>query len=285
MSYIYVIIAVLLLAFEFALSKKYQSLEGVQMAAAFRFNALSGLLSAVVMAAVLGFRLEWSAFSALMATGMTVCCMSYSVLSFQVLKMGSMALYSTFLMSGGMLLPYFYGVLFLSEELTLSRIIGVLFVLSAVILSNLSKQKVNRKLLILCCAVFFLNGAVSIISKCHQVSTAYKAVSSSEFVVYSGIAKLLLSTAALLFCKKEEKTMSCRLSYGVVAGAAIIGSASYLLQLIGAKTLPATVLYPMVTGGSIIFSALAGSVFFKEQITRRQTVSIVLCFIGTLLFL
>ena len=285
MNYIYVTVAVLLLALEFALSKKYQDLEGVRIAAAFRFNTLSGLLSAVVMTAVLGFRLEWSGFSAQMAFAMTICCMCYSILSFQVLKAGSMALYSTFLMSGGMLLPYIYGVIFLDEKLTTFRIIGVVLVLSAVILSNLTKQAVNKKLVMMCCAVFFLNGFVSIISKCHQVNTACKAVNSSVFVVYSGVAKWLLSGVALLFCKKGEKTMSNRLSFGVVAGAAIIGSASYLLQLIGAKALPATVLYPMVTGGSIIFSALAGKVFFRETLTRRQRFSIALCFIGTLMFL
>ena len=60
---------------------------------------------------------------------------------------------------------------------------------------------------------------------------------------------------------------------------------SYLLQLTGAAELPATVLYPMVTGGSIIFSALSGRVFFKEKLSVYQLVSIGLCFVGTLLFL
>ena len=70
-----------------------------------------------------------------------------------------------------------------------------------------------------------------------------------------------------------------------ILGAAAIGGISYLLQLIGARTLPATALYPMVTGGAIIFSAIAGRVFFKEKLSRQQLWGIGLSFIGTLLFL
>ena len=65
----------------------------------------------------------------------------------------------------------------------------------------------------------------------------------------------------------------------------IISGISYLLQLTGAAQLPATVLYPMVTGGSIIFSALSGRVFFREKLSVYQLVSIGLCLVGTLLFL
>ena len=59
----------------------------------------------------------------------------------------------------------------------------------------------------------------------------------------------------------------------------------YGLQLMGAKALPATVLYPLVTGGSIVFSAFSGMIFLREKLSRRQITSIILCVAGTLLFL
>lgn len=285
MDYILVTSATLLLAFEFAFSKKYQALEGVSMSAGLRFNALSGLLSALFMWVLAGFRLEWSAFSCVLALSMSLCAMSYSLLSFQVLKTGGMALYSTFLMSGGMMLPYVFGVLFLNEPITTARLMGLLAVLLGVILSNFNWNKINKKLLLLCCVVFLLNGLVSILSKCHQITHTYPTVSSASFAMYSGLGKLLFSTIALACCKPVHVTMQRKGSLGVVAGAAVIGGLSYLLQLIGARTLPATALYPIVTGGSIIFSAISGKVFFKEKLSRQQIYGIVFCFIGTLLFL
>ena len=285
MNYILVLIATVLLAAEFAFSKKYQAAEGVSLRAGLRFNAISGLVSAVIMLAFCGFRPGWSPLSALLATAMTLCGLCYSLLSFRVLKTGGMALYSTFLMSGGMLLPYIFGLLFLEEQVSLLRIVGVAVILAGVIFSNLSKDKVSKKLLMLCTAVFVLNGGVSIISKCHQVTDA-PTVDTSAFVLYAGVAKCILSFIALLVCGGSGALqLNQRRSLWVIAGGALIGAASYFLQLVGAAKLPASVLYPMVTGGSIIFSALAGVLIFRERLRWQQIISIILCFIGTLLFL
>ncbi len=60
---------------------------------------------------------------------------------------------------------------------------------------------------------------------------------------------------------------------------------SYILQLIGAESLPASVLYPFITGGSIILTSFAGVAFFKEKLTIRQWMAVTACFVGTLLFL
>jgi multidrug transporter EmrE-like cation transporter len=148
-------------------------------------------------------------------------------------------------------------------------------------------------LLLLCLCVFLLNGCVSIISKCHQANDQleiirdFEAVSSTAFVMYSGLGKFVLSSVALLLCKKEKSVISfnSKTSLLVILGAAAIGGVSYMLQLIGAETLPATVLYPLVTGGCIVFSSLSGLIFFREKLSVYQIISIILCFIGTLLFL
>lgn len=66
---------------------------------------------------------------------------------------------------------------------------------------------------------------------------------------------------------------------------AAIGGTSYFLQLYGAKSLPATLLYPFITGGSIVFSTMIGTVMFKEKISGKLLISVVLCFVGTILFI
>lgn len=70
----------------------------------------------------------------------------------------------------------------------------------------------------------------------------------------------------------------------IVASAAASGTA-FMLQLKGASELPATVLYPFVTGGSIMFSAIIGEIIFREKISTVLVASVALCFAGTLLFL
>jgi len=58
-----------------------------------------------------------------------------------------------------------------------------------------------------------------------------------------------------------------------------------MLQLIGASTISATVVYPLITGGSIILSSVAGFLILKERPTKQQIISVLICFIGTCLFL
>lgn len=287
MYYLMVTAVPILLAFEVSLSKKYQSTEGTGMQAGLTFNLLNGLFAFVIFFALSGFKIDFSWFSVLMAFGMSACVIAYSVIGFQILKLGGMALYSVFLMLGGMLLPYLFGVLFLGETLTLMRVVGVVLIIASVICSGKAKLNVPAKVYVLCVVVFFLNGLVSIFSKGHQVGTAFSPVSSTEFVVYCNIAKSILSGVALLFCKKEHALFrfSSKRAGLVILCAALISGVSYMLQLIGAKELPATVLYPILTGGSILFTALCGKVFFKEKLTALQLVSIALCLVGTLLFL
>jgi len=286
MNYILVVAATVLLALDFAISKQYQRSEGDSFTAGLRYNALNGLLTALIFLALSGFRPGFSLYSLLMAFAMSLCAMLYSILGLRVLKEGNTAIYSLFLMSGGMLLPYVFGLLFLNETLTIFRLLGVLMILAAVILSNRSKFRFQPTFYLFCAAVFLLNVMVSILSRCHQVNTAFASVSSTAFVMYSGVGKFVMSSVALAVQKKEKRA---RFSSGkvvpLIAGSALIGGVSYMLQLIGAKELPASVLYPIVTGGSIVFSALSGRVFFREKLTVYQRISIALCVIGTLLFL
>jgi multidrug transporter EmrE-like cation transporter len=65
----------------------------------------------------------------------------------------------------------------------------------------------------------------------------------------------------------------------------VISNASYFLQLEGAKGLPASVLYPMITGGSVVLSGIFALVFFGEKLSKREWISIALCLAGTCMFL
>ena len=287
MNYLLVIIATILLALDFAVSQRYRQAAGTALTTILRFNAWCGLFTALVFFAAAGFRIEFSLYSAVLALLIALCITIYIILGFRILKAGNVAVYSMFLMTGGMLLPFLFGILFLEETLSVFRIAGLMLILTAVILMNRSGRPVSRKLLLLGIAVFALNGLVSIFSKCHQVGFGYETVDTMQFVLYTGMARCAANTAALLCCKKEQTAAAVplRTVLWFALLSAVAGGGSYLFQLYGTSGLPATVLYPMVTGGSIIFSAFAGWFFFREKLSLWQKISIAVCFAGTLLFL
>lgn len=297
-NYLWILIATVLLAFEFVIQKLYQGKLGTSPRAGFFYNAMYGLFTAVVFFAVGGFKLTFTPFSAIMAFLMTAFAVSYSVIGFRVLKSGGVSIYTMFLMTGGMMIPYIYGITFLNEGVNIFRIIGLVVIASAVVISSGGIKKTSWTLIAMCSAVFVLNGLVGIVSKQHQVEMVaerFETVDTISFVMFTGVAKFVMCAIAYLITSKTEKKETVggeRVESKALVRAlpltllvAAVGGASYFLQLVGASNLPASVLFPCVTGGSIIFSSLAGLAFFKEKPSKAQWLAIAMCFVGTCLFL
>lgn len=289
MYYLMLTGAAMLLGADFALNKIYQKFYGTAPKAAFFFNSLLGLITAVIFFCINGFKLNFSFYSLIMAGLMSLLVMSYNIIGFRLLKSGTMAVYTLFLMTGGMVLPYVWGLLFLNEDFSVLRTGGLVVILAGVVLSNFGGERVNLKQIIMCLAVFFINGCTSIVSKMHQSQTTFDSVNASEFIILGGIFKFSLAGILFLVFKNKDSlesgVVSLKKAVIIITASAVISGVSYMLQLLGAKSLPATVLYPFITGGSIVFSALSGVIVFKEQLSGKLILSVILCFAGTLMFL
>ncbi len=289
LGYLEILLSVLLLAGDFSLNKLYQRRAGVTLRAGLTFNFLIGGMTALLFFCVGGFTLRLSWFSLLTAAGLALLITVYVLLGFRIMKAGGMAVYTLFLMAGGMTVPYIWGLLFLGEPFTLWRTLGLVVIVAAVALTGGGKGALSPRLVAMCVAVFFLNGFVSVLSKLHQIDSTHHAVSAPEFVMLTGFFKCLFCGVALLFLRfREEKTASPvpRLPVSIITIlSTAVGGSSYLLQLLGARELPASVLYPLVTGGSIVLSTLAGLAFFREKAGKRVWAGVALCVLGTCLFL
>ena len=266
-------------------------MRGITAKAAYFSVAIMGLFTAVLFFIINGLKVNFSIFSILMSLCYNLTIIIYSVIGRYVIHKGSLALYTLFLMSGGMLVPYVWGILFLNEAFTIRSILGIILIIAAILISNTTQIKLNFKFVLLCFAVFFLNGFTSVFSKLHQTTTAYPTVSTTDFVILSGIIRLLIGGIMFLteykkgddmFDKPKSSTLSVLF---LLLFSTVASGTSSLLQLYSAKTVPATVLYPFITGGSIIFTSLAGMILYKEKLTKEIIASISICFAGTLLFL
>ena len=132
-----------------------------------------------------------------------------------------------------------------------------------------------------------MNGLCSVISKEHQIS-ANETVSASGFVMLTGAAMALFGLVGIIAERMKghsSELISGGAGFGTVALSAVIGGASYLLQLLSAERIPATVLYPMLSGGSIALSVLTGWVFFREKPAKKLWIGMVFCVIGTAMFI
>lgn len=303
--YLLIFLSVIGLAANFCLTKLYQNHAGTGMRVSVIFNIITGAFTAaiffVINGAMNGFRLEITPFSLLMAALMILFCGAYALIGFKIISMGSMAVYTMFLMLGGMMLPYFFGLIYLNEEFSYLRLIGLALMVVAIALSgseggNEEKKKSSVLFFVLCLIVFCLNGGGSIVSKIHQLpQNESLTVSPTAFVMLAGIIRFVSFSLLYLVLwlrdrRKPTDNAPAPLKMtpkivGIMFAFSAVDGLSYLLQLIGASNLPATVLYPMITGGSVVLTAIAGLLFFKQKLSPRAIVGIALCFVSTLLFL
>lgn len=303
--YLIVLLAVVGLAVNFCLTKLYQNRTGTGFRISVLFNIITGAFTAVLFFFIHGFMngfsLLFTPFSWMMAFLLILFCGGYALIGFKIIAMGDIAVYTLFLMLGGMMLPYFFGLIFLEEPFSYLRLAGLILMVIAIALSGREGGKGEKKkgslvFFLLCMIVFCLNGGGSIVSKIHQLpENVDRAVLSPVFVMMAGIIRVVIFSLIYLGIRLHDKKLPAdrrpapiRLPVSVVlimlASSAVDG-VSYLCQLAGASHLPATVMYPMITGGSVVLTAVAGRIFFGQKLTRQATIGIVLCLIATLLFL
>ncbi len=312
LHYFFVLLSVFCLAVNFSINKIYQNRVGTESRMVVIFNIVSSALTILLFFGINGLMNGFDSFhitpfSLVLALAMAAFVGGYSLIGFRIIALGNIAVYTLFLMLGGMMLPYFFGLIFLEESFSLLRLAGLLIMVLSIILSGLddnrgdaaatADKKRNASLFfLLCITVFFLNGLTSITTKVHQLPQyADLATTSQLFVMLTATFRLIFFSGvyAVMRIRQrhipiEARSAPLRPTFPVISlmllSAAIEGAA-FLLQLISASHLPATVLYPLITGGVIILTAIAGRVLFSQRLSRRATLGILLCFASTFLFL
>jgi len=281
------ILVAMLTAVNFALTKLYQKDGNNSNRELMMFNAITGLFTGVIFLAVNGFKVEFTPYSILMGFAFAFFVVTYRMIGFKIMEGETISLYTVFLMAGGMMLPYIWGLIFLGEESSVLRTIGLLMIVAAMYITNTDGGKMKLKTTLMCIAVFFLNGFTSIVSKEHQISSQ-KTVSEMDFVVlYNLIMAISCFIASGMYKNENGKSVKkySPKSIFIMLLAAITTGIGFFMQLKGAKMIDASVLYPVMTGGTVIFTAIAGWILFKEKITLKLAIGLALCFAGTCMFL
>ena len=295
MDYILLLLAIVCFAAQFAFTKLYEGAVRQSATASLVMLTVTSAIGALLFLAVSGFRLSFSIGSTLWALALAVIMIPYYMLGVKVLSLGSLAIYSMFMMLGGMLVPFFYGVLFLKEPVTLGKGLGTLLLAMFIILQAVlpaaaaGKQNKGKKSLffLLCVVIFFINGFTGVIAKAHQLSAA--PVDEASFTALSCGFTALLSLGMLLLPAKEAKGEAVKgvLTKKPLMIIAALGAAAYtgsFLHLMAAKTVPASVQFPLVSGGVIILSALVSAFLFKEKVNRQEWFCVGGAFLATFLF-
>jgi drug/metabolite transporter (DMT)-like permease len=154
------------------------------------------------------------------------------------------------------------------------------------------KQPKGKKVIFfsLCLIIFFLNGFTGVIAKAHQISEG--AVDEVSFTVISCALTAIFSLIMLAFAflrngREKRRQMMTTLKWKPIWVMILMGAATYtgnFLHLIAANDVPASVQFPLVSGGVIVLSAFVSAFAFRERISWREWLSIGGAFVATVLF-
>mgnify|MGYP000482011169 FL=1 len=315
MYYAMLIGASFLFGSQFMVTKAFEKNYGKTVRASLSFSLLYSLFAGVIFFIIKlissGTVFNLNPFSLCMAFGLSLVNILSSAIGIKTLALGDIAVYSLFLMLGGMIVPFFAGIVFLKESVSVCNLIGVAIMIIALCLPVFfgkqnknageaqtdgdTKKKTSVFFYVLCVFLFILNGLSSTLSKFNSVREG--AALGAEFTFYTYGIQFVISLAAFALTTasgKSDKTQNeekqpvilfrpvaigCGAAFGAVNGTA------FLMSSVAAEHVVAVAQYPLITGATILFSSLLAFLFYREKPTALQLVQIVISLAATILFM
>ncbi len=269
-------LAVTMFSVQFFCNQQYERecKSGLSSSMMFIFGgAVAGL---VVLLAVNGFKWEFTPFTLFMASLAAIDGMIFNFCSLKALGKINLSLYSLFSMLGGMVLPFCLGVFFFDEQFTLGKAICLVAVIIALTLSV--EKGESKGGLIYYIGVFVFNGLSGVIAKFFQASDLPK-TSEAAYSVWTAVMTALFS-GVILLCAVRKSPIKLNVKAVVsMAGNGILNRVANFLLLLSLAYLPASVQYPMITGGVMIVSTIIGY-FTPNKPKTREWISLALSFAG-----
>ena len=281
MMYLILILAAFLFAVQFLFHQQYRQLKGEGIGATMTFSLYTSAISFVILFALGGFQLHITWFSLLIAVLYAAVCLLSSYAGLKAFGTANLSVYSIFMMLGGMLLPFAYGILFANEALSFAKALSILLICTAVGCS-FEKGAGGKNAYRFYAAIFVLNGLVGVLSKIH-LSVPALAVDSYSFMATIQLALLAMCLFYCLITRQGIPKQSGKL-YLCLSGYAVCNGIGNLFCQIALTSLPASVQYPIITGGVMVFSTLI-SLVRREPIGGKTYLAAVLACLSTILIL
>ena len=233
------------------------------------FNAIKATASLVlvVVMSVFGFSYHTPTLIFGLSYGISLSISMY--FGYMALSSGPMAL-TSMIVSFSVLIPVLYGVTVGKESLGIFQYFAFAFLVLAIMFTNFDKIRVKsersvdyKKWLLFVFVTFLCNGACSVLQKQHQI--LYPEKYSKEFMLF---AMILCSAVFLAFGLRGVSLNKIRKvkgkGYAVLSG--IANGAANFLTLLLAGMENASVLFPIISGGTVFASLICGRFLFSEKL-------------------
>ncbi len=242
-------------------------------------RSIFGLLSLVAFAAFavfffsggFGYEFEWKYVP--YSLGFSLSYATALLFMFLAIHEGSLSL-TTLITSYSLLIPTFYGMIFRHEPIGTTMIVGIVLLAISLFLINMEKKegeepkKITPRWIFFVSLAFLGNGFCSTTQRMQL--DAFGGEGTVEFMLIAlAVAFVFFFACTLIFERKEWKASLSRGWYfGLLCGVA--NGCSNLFCMLLNPLMPASIMYPLISAGGIVVTALVSVLVFKERLSRTQ---------------
>ena len=188
---------------------------------------------------------------------------------------GSLSL-TSLITSYSLMLPTFYGIIFLKEPVSKFLPIGIVILIVSLFFINKKDGDFSftPKWILYVLLAFLGNGMCSVIQKMQQVafSGAYK----NEFMILA-LASVTVILAVISLLKERNSPKPVIRYMWVPAGISGImaGTVNLFVMILSGK-MSASIMFPLISAGGIVVTFLSSLFFYKEKVSKTQLLGFVL---------
>ena len=181
-------------------------------------------------------------------------------------RRNGVVLSSTF-MKLGLLVSIAVSVIFFHEVPDLLQVIGFCLAVAAIILINFRKESGGEAGFKAGLILMLLAGGMG-----DAMAKIFEELGDPalepQFLIYTFLVALILCTALML--SKKQKPGKWEILFGLLIGVPNFFSARFLLAAL--RYLPAVIVYPSFSVGTILTVTLSGTFLFREKLSRQQQI-------------
>lgn len=241
---------------------------------AVRFNFFKGLSAFVVFFGIFLFSAEgFHAPTLLFGAAHGVLLAIANQCGYRALHSGPMAL-TSLLVNFSLIIPFFFGVLYLGERPSLFAYIGFVLLGAALVFLNLRPGKGGKRPSlrwgIFVLLTMLANGFCSVTTSWHQ--RLYPEQYELGFTAWTVLVCFaIFAVLALAGGKLKHKYHKPRCDLYAGTAGLVNTMASFLIVLLAAKS-PATILYPLLSATTMLAALFVGRLLFRERLNRNQLI-------------
>lgn len=203
-------------------------------------------------------------------------------------RRGAYMMLDVFLMMG-VIIPLLLSRLFFSEEIRINQWIGLAVLLVAVIIMCSYNNQIKEKMSITSLLLLILCGVANGLTDFSQKLFIKNSDSVAVFNFYTYVFSALVLLVFYLLAKSKNNASSSsageimRKVGGYILVMSICLFAYSFFKTLAAGILPSAELYPLSQGAGLILSSFMSMLFFKEKLTPRCIIGLVLAFVALLI--